>query len=359
MFSTMNVFQLIAMHTTDLVCLHDADNTIRFATPSSLRVLGFKADTLVGRKLTDFLSEDFINEMDFTTLMRFFDQPGTRIRYQINHGEGRLRWLETTYTELESIGNVQYRSLSTTRDITESVHLTEDLMNALSKEQELSKFKTNLYSVASHEFKTPLAVIQANIEMLKVKQTPKLLGMGLNTMEEEVDRLNNMIMDMLELKKLTTGRRNFNLSKVDFEQIVNELFYENKEADAKSHNLILEVRGESQELLADYSLIRYMFSNILSNSIKFSKPGSEVKVILDFDKEDIEVSFIDHGIGIPEEDQSKVFQSFYRGSNVSNVPGTGVGLSIVSEFVKLHKGKIKLVSEVNKGSTFILTLPKL
>lgn len=106
MFSTMNVFQLIATHTTDLVCLHDADNTIRFATPSSMRVLGYKAETLVGRKLTDFLSEDFINEMDFTTLMRFFDQPGTRIRYQINHGEGRLRWLETTYTELEGIGNV-------------------------------------------------------------------------------------------------------------------------------------------------------------------------------------------------------------------------------------------------------------
>ncbi len=359
MFSTMNVSQLIAMHTTDLVCLHDADNTIRFATPSSIKVLGHKAETLVGRKLTDFLSEDFINEMDFTTLMRFFDQPGTRIRYQINHGEGRLRWLETTYTELESIGNVQYRSLSTTRDITESVHLTEDLMNALSKEQELSKFKTNLYSVASHEFKTPLAVIQANIEMLKVKQSPKLLGMGLATMEEEVDRLNTMIMDMLELKKLTTGRRNFNLTKVDFVQIVKELFSESKETGEKQRTLVLEVKGEAEELQADYSLIRYIFSNMLGNSIKFSEAGTEVKVILDYEKEDLEISFVDQGIGIPEEDQSKVFQSFYRGSNVSNVPGTGVGLSIVSEFVKLHKGKIKLVSAAGKGSTFTLTLPKL
>lgn len=355
----MNVFQLIATHTTDLVCLHDADNTIRFATPSSVKILGYKAETLVGRKLTDFLSEDFINEMDFTTLMRFFDQPGTRIRYQINHGEGRLRWMETTYTELESIGNMQYRSLSTTRDITESVHLTEDLMNALSKEQELSKFKTNLYSVASHEFKTPLAVIQANIEMLKIKQSPKLIEMGLATMEEEVDRLNTMIMDMLELKKLTTGRRNFNRSRVDFVQIVRELFSETKESGAKQRTLVLEVKGEPHELHADYSLIRYIFSNMLGNSIKFSEPGTEVKVILDFEQDDLEVSFVDQGIGIPEEDQSKVFQSFYRGSNVSNVPGTGVGLSIVSEFVKLHKGKIKLVSTEGEGSTFTLSLPKL
>lgn len=111
MFSTTNVHQLISNHTTDMVCLHDADNTIRFATPSSLKVLGFPSETLIGRKLTDFLSKDFINEMDFTTLMRFFDQPGTRIRYQINHGEGRLRWLETTYTVLDTVGNVHTAAL--------------------------------------------------------------------------------------------------------------------------------------------------------------------------------------------------------------------------------------------------------
>jgi PAS domain S-box-containing protein len=359
MFSTMNVFQLIATHTTDLVCLHDADNTIRFATPSSKQILGRISDTLVGSKLTDFLSEEFINEMDFTTLMRFFDQPGTRIRYQIKHGEGRLRWLETTFTELESAGNVDYRSLSTTRDITESVHLTEDLMNALSKEQELSKFKTNLYSVASHEFKTPLAIIQANIEMLKVKKTPKLLDLGLITMEEEVDRLNSMIMDMLELKKLTTGRRTFHLSQVDFVQIAEELFNEYSDSTGNYNRSKLEVIGTPKELQADYSLIRYIFRNLLGNALKFSDVKDPVEIIIDFSQDNLEVSFIDKGIGVPEEDQVKIFQSFYRASNVSNIPGTGVGLSIVSEFIKLHKGNIKLVSEEGKGSTFIFCLPKL
>lgn len=354
----MNVYQLIAMHTTDMVCLHDADNTIRFATPSSENILGFKSDQLIGKKLTDFLSEEFINEMDFTTLMRFFDQPGTRIRYQINHGEGRLRWLETSYTILEGIGNVQYRSLSTTRDITESVHLTEDLMNALSKEQELSKFKTNLYSVASHEFKTPLAVIQANIEMLKVKQTPKLLSLGLSTMEEEVDRLNTMIMDMLELKKLTTGRRNFNLSDVDLVQTLKELINEHRESPSKPVNINYEIEGEPHSYQADYSLIRYIFSNLLGNAVKFSPENGEVNVKLIYQDDFIEIAFADHGIGIPKEDQAKVFQSFFRASNVGNIQGTGVGLSIVSEFIKLHKGKIRLQSEEGEGSTFIVSLPK-
>lgn len=359
MFSTTNVHQLISNHTTDMVCLHDADNTIRFATPSSLKILGFKSETLIGRKLTDFLSKDFINEMDFTTLMRFFDQPGTRIRYQINHGEGRLRWLETTYTVLDTVGNVQFRSLSTTRDITESVHLTEDLMTALSKEQELSKFKTNLYSVASHEFKTPLAVIQANIEMLKVKQSPKLLSLGLSTMEEEVDRLNTMIMDMLELKKLTTGRRNYNLTSLDLVQIAEELTREYKEAQNGSNRLSFAVVGLPQPIQADYSLIRYILTNLIGNALKFSGAKDPVRMELNYQNEDVELAIIDKGIGIAEEDQTKVFQSFFRGSNVSNIPGTGVGLSIVSEFVKLHKGKIKLDSQIGEGSTFTVSLPKI
>ena len=356
MFSSISVFQLIAMHTTDLVCLHDGDNSIRFATPSSADILGYPADHLLGKKLTDFLSEQFINEMDFNTLMRFFEQPGARIRYQIKHVTGKLRWLETTYTMLEP--GMNYRSLSTTRDITESVHLTDDLMQALSKEQELSKFKTNLYSIASHEFKTPLAIIQANIEMLKIKQSPKLLSSGLATMEEEVDRLNDMIMDMLELKRLTMGSRNFNTTEVDVKALISELFdmYRNEE---KNYNLELVVEGnDPYEIQADYSLMRYVFTNLIGNSIKFSKNSVQVKVLLNYQDSALEILVEDQGIGVPEDDQTKIFQSFYRGSNVGNISGTGVGLSIVSEFVNLHKGKIKLQSEVGHGSTFIITLPK-
>lgn len=232
-------------------------------------------------------------------------------------------------------------------------------MTALSKEQELSKFKTNLYSVASHEFKTPLAVIQANIEMLKVKQSPKLLSLGLSTMEEEVDRLNTMIMDMLELKKLTTGRRNYNLSSVDLVQIAEELTGEYKETHNGSDRLAFEVLGLPQPIQADYSLIRYILTNLIGNALKFSGPKDPVRMELNYEKEDVELAIIDKGIGIAEEDQSKVFQSFFRGSNVSNIPGTGVGLSIVSEFVKLHKGKIKLASQVGEGSTFTVSLPKI
>ncbi|MGB0178223.1 MAG: histidine kinase dimerization/phospho-acceptor domain-containing protein, partial [Owenweeksia sp.] len=221
------VFELIAEHTTDLVCIHDAENTIRFATPSSKVILGYEPQEIIGKKLTDFLSADFIDEMDFTTLRRFFDHPEARIRYQVEHGEGRLRWLETTFTYFGKDPQKDYSLLTSTRDITESVHLTDDLMEALSKEQEISRFKSNLYSIASHEFKTPLAVIQANIEMLRIKRSEKILENSLGSIEEEVDRLNTMIADMLELKKLTTGQTTFRPELMDIVELTEEVLEQN------------------------------------------------------------------------------------------------------------------------------------
>lgn len=357
--SPEKIYQLIAKHTTDLVCLHDDENTIRFATPSSAGVLGFPPSKLVGNKLTDFLTEDFINEMDFSTLMRFFDQPGARIRYQVLHADNRLRWLETTFTELQEEELSDYRFLSTTRDITESVHLTDDLMQALSTEQELSKLKTNLYSVASHEFKTPLAVIQANIEMLKVKQTPKLLETGLAAMEEEIDNLNYMIGDMLELKKLTSGRRNFHSSPVDLDQLMQEVVGSQVDRAGDKVQIDYTCEGKPFKVNADYSLIRYVFSNLVTNAIKFSPKQGKLAVKVDYqDPGEVQLVVQDNGIGIPEEEQKAIFQSFYRANNVGNIPGTGVGLAIVSEFVKLHKGKIKVKSQPGEGSAFTVTLPK-
>ncbi len=359
MIALDRVFELIAEHTSDLICIHDAENTIRFATPSSKSILGYKPEDIIGKKLTDFLSDEFINEMDFTTLVRFFDRPDARIRYQIKHAEKKLRWLESTFTTIGKDPLKEYSVLSSTRDITESVHLTDDLMNALAKEQELSRFKSNLYSIASHEFKTPLAVIQANIEMLKVKSGEKILKNALLSMEEEIDRLNGMIADMLELKRLTIGQVNFNPSELDISLLIKDVIDTDcKKAFPEISIIIKKEDKDIKEVSGDYSLLRYILSNLLINACKFSKKSKEVKVVLSkTDDHSLKICIIDKGIGIPLEDQESIFKSFYRANNVGNIPGTGVGLSIVKEFVALHKGSINFTSVPGKGSTFCVELP--
>jgi PAS domain S-box-containing protein len=351
------VFKLIAEHTSDLLCIHDAENTIRFATRSSRDILGYSSDDIIGKKITDFLSESFIKEMDFNTLIRFFDHPGTRIRYQINHGDGRLRWLETTFNSIGDDPQKDYSILSSTRDITESVNLTNDLMEALSKEQELSRFKSNLYSIASHEFKTPLAVIQANIEMMKVKKTERVVDNAIGSMEEEVDRLNAMIGDMLELKKLTTGQTTFRPEKFHLKELIYEVIETNISKTYAGISVKKKFRGEEQQILGDPTLIRFVLANLLSNACKFSKPKSSIEITVDYLPQEVRFAVKDYGIGIPEDEQMSIFKSFYRAKNAGNIQGTGVGLAIVKEFVDLHKGKVELSSTPGSGSTFIVCLP--
>ncbi len=352
------IYQLIAEHTSDLVCVHDSENTIRFATRSSIGILGHPSEHLIGKKLTDFLAPNFVGEMDFDTLRKFFDNPGSRIRYQITHGEGRLRWLESTFSRIDGKAEGEFSILSSTRDITESVHLTDDLMSALASEQKFSHFKENLYSVTSHEFKTPLAVIQAHIEMLRVKKdNPKILENSLNIMEGEIDQVNSMIADMLELKKLNTGKVKLKKEKLDLVELIEDYVNHDCKKAYPEIQVKLKTDGEPKELEADYSLLRYVFSNLLTNACKYSDKKPEVEINLHFNERAVHASVKDYGIGILPEDQASIFSSFFRGKNVSNVSGTGIGLSIVKEFVDLHKGNLTFESAPKEGSIFFVELP--
>lgn len=359
MVASLRLYELIADNTTDLVCLHDSLNTIRYATPSAKVILGYNPSELEGKKLTDFLSEDFLNEMDFETLKRFFDNPGARIRYQVRHADRRLRWLETKFNNVNQPLSKEFHILSSTRDITESVHLTEDLMEALSNEQEVSSFKSNLYSVASHEFKTPLAVIQANIEMLKVKSSEKFLKIALLSMEEEIDKLNGMIADMLQLKKLAANETPFYPAELNLTQLLEEIIENDIKGVYPKIDVIMKLDKALKPVLltGDYSLLRYVFGNIISNACKYSDKNTTVTINIKYKTNNWQVEVIDTGIGIPKEDQDTIFTSFFRASNVGNIAGTGVGLSIVKEFINKHHGDISFVSDLKKGTTFKVVLP--
>ena len=352
------IYQIIAENTTDLVCIHTLDSVIQYATPSSVAILGLEPADVIGKNISDFAAEEFLKEMDMSTSSRFFNINNSKIRFQVKDVYGRLKWLETSFGEIKTIEGGEY-VLSSTRDITESAHLTDDLMQALNNEQEFSQFKSNLYSIASHEFKTPLAIIQANIEMLKIKRTEKLLNTALESMEEEVEHLVAMISDMLELKKLQGGRVSFRPSDFNICEMILEII---KNDCGKAYSEIkydLNFVGEAQFINADYSLIRYSLNNVLVNAAKYSGESSVVKVdVIDWN-DGVRVEVQDFGIGIPEDEQSKIFQAFYRAQNVSNISGTGIGLSIVKEFIDLHKGSISFTSNKDNGTKFVIYIPKI
>lgn len=233
---------------------------------------------------------------------------------------------------------------------------TQELTEALSKERELSDLKLRFVSMASHEFRTPLSTILSSVS---------LIGKYTDSMEQDkrdkhilrirsaVSNLTNILNEFLSLGKIEEGKvqlhcTDFNL-KEQLQLILSEIY-----PILKTKQRIVYIHeGESLANL-DLSLLRNIMINLVSNAIKFSPEGSLVKVNSCIGNDNIVITVNDEGIGIPEEDLRHLFERFFRGKNVLNIPGTGLGLHIVSKYVELMGGTIAVESELEKGTLFTI-----
>nr|WP_315862449.1 ATP-binding protein [Picosynechococcus sp. PCC 7117] len=160
------------------------------------------------------------------------------------------------------------------------------------------------------------------------------------------------------MSRLEAGKLGCQRQAVDIVTLCQDLIAELKIGLGKQHHFNLETTGAIAAPLAlDPNLLQHILNNLLGNACKYSAPGTTVTVQLGSSAEALTLSIIDQGVGIPPEDQPHIFESFYRASNTQNIPGTGLGLNIVKEYVQLHGGQIELTSQLSKGSQFTVTIP--
>jgi signal transduction histidine kinase len=234
------------------------------------------------------------------------------------------------------------------------------LQKALEKEKELNQLKSRFVSMTSHEFRTPLTTIMGATELLKHyshqwNEEKKLVYF--NRIHTAVNRMTQMLDDMLLLGKVEAGKWDFNPVWLNLVNFCNSVVEELQVGDTREHKVIFTVEGEATDAYIDEKLLRHILTNLLSNAIKYSPVGSDVYLFLKFLNRDVIFQVQDRGIGIPKEDQKHLFEGFYRAHNVGKISGTGLGLAIVKKAVELHKGKIKLNSEVGVGTTFTVNIP--
>lgn len=359
-----DLFRLIAEHSSDLFCLHEPNGTIIYASPSSEQILGYSPAEMIGKKPLDFIESSYLKDVDKQTFISLLESRNSRIRYKFQHKNGSIRWLEATSNDIfDSSGQIT-RIQSFSRDITESVHLFDDLMKALSKEKELADLKSRFVSIASHEFRTPLSTISASAELLQYKLEATLKdskGKGLikavDAIIEEVDRMNGLINDILVLGRLEAGKTPFNPVFTDVEALLKQIINAEFTTRYPKRKVGLKIYGNNKKVEVDPSLFRHIFVNLLSNAYKYSSDNQIPKVSLRFDKNGLQIEVVDDGVGVPKEDQKNIFSSFFRARNVLNIEGTGMGLVIVKEFVELHKGAVVFESEEGKGAKFVVSIP--
>jgi signal transduction histidine kinase len=237
------------------------------------------------------------------------------------------------------------------------------LKQALLKEKELSELKVRFISIASHEFRTPLSAINFAAGSMKkywAKMELIMIERKLTKIEDQVAFMVSLLDDVLLVGQAESGKmRNHPLS-LNLGKFIDEIIEEVYHSSKKSHEILLIDTEELKriDLFIDEKLGRNIFINLLSNAMKFSPDADKVYVELSSEKDHIVISVIDFGIGILESELENIFLSFTRGENVELIQGTGLGLSIVKKAVDVMGGKIIVNSTIEKGTSFMVKIPK-
>ncbi len=229
------------------------------------------------------------------------------------------------------------------------------------KLKETDRIKTELISNVSHELRTPLASIKGFVStLLDIEVSEDNRKKFLTIVDQESDRLNQLIEDLLDLSLVESGKLQLNFEPVDISEIMEKLKPEISEK-IKKKGLFFETEAlDSLPMVrADKNALLQILVNLVSNAIKFiEKGGIWVRAEQWNRGKYIKISVQDTGIGIEEKHLEKIFEKFYRVETATHaIPGTGLGLAIVKDLVEKHKGKVWVESEVGKGSTFYFTIP--
>ncbi len=240
----------------------------------------------------------------------------------------------------------------------ESEVKNKKLSEALEREQELNQLKSRFVSMASHEIRGPLGMISLFGSILlsySDKLSDEQKNTYLNQIQDAVKHGFEMLDEVLLLSKTEAGKIEFKPKQVNADLLCHKITEEFRMISAGTHTIHFDCKYD--QILADEKLLRHILSNLLSNAIKYSPAGGAI--YFEFKRENDNAVFRvkDEGIGIPEEDQKRLFEAFHRAGNVEGIEGTGLGLSIVKQFVDLHNGKIKVKSMIGEGSIFTVSIP--
>ncbi|MFK8183881.1 MAG: PAS domain S-box protein [Phormidesmis sp.] len=366
-------FRTLIENALDIIMILALDGTIHYISPSVKNVLGYASSDLVGQNVERFIHPDdwathrympdaTLRDLLISTTQRP-DLEGpmqSPIEFRFRHQESDT-WpiLEAVSQPFLDAGDT-LRVIVNARDITERKRLDETRL-ALEREKELSNLKTRFFSMASHEFRTPLSTALAAAQLLAQSQsvwddTAKRIR-NLNRIQDSIRNTVQLLDDILTINRAESGNLAFNPKPLAL-QLYCDHFVEEMQLNAGDQdNLKFVAEGETRPIALDEKLLRSILSNLLSNAIKYSPDDGIITLRLVFSSEAAIIHVEDHGIGIPLENQKHLFEPFQRGKNVRNVPGTGLGLAVVKKCVDLHQGKIDVVSEVGVGTTCSVTLP--
>ena len=235
-----------------------------------------------------------------------------------------------------------------------------EIRKALEREKELNDLKTNFVSMASHEFRTPLSTIMSSTSLIEKhlkNGTIEKTGRHFERIMYSVKHLTEILDDILSLTKLAEGKIPSRPERFMIHKFCKEFIDMHKGLLKSDQELVKEIPSVDYEVFLDKKLLNHILLNLFSNAIKYSKDDGKILCIMKVVDDQLLIQVVDEGVGIPLAEQKHLFTRFFRGSNVINVQGTGLGLNIVCEYLEVMNGIIDFESKENEGTTFTVKIP--
>lgn len=342
----------------DIIFNIDKFGNFTFLNPAWEKITGYKSDEYIGKNYIEYFVKQLPSSTDtFDSLVNKSGKLSQK-EYLVNtrFGEKVLNvYLEEIKLNSEIVG---YRG--TASDITDRKKVEEQMKLAMQREKELNELKSKFVGMVSHEFRTPLATISSSVELVKLIAEKfdstlfEKIYKHTNKVNEQIKRMTELMNEVLLISKIESGGVSATFEKIDLMSIVRDVKNEHLYTDFQ-----ININSKSKKIIVnmDQNMIHHILTNLLSNAIKYSSDLKVVDINIIAQDDFISIEVRDYGIGIPEKDQAKLFTSFFRASNISNLPGTGLGLVVVKYFLDLHGGHIDVKSTQNKGSSFLIKIP--
>ena len=235
----------------------------------------------------------------------------------------------------------------------------EKLKGSLEKEQELNLLQRQFITMASHEFRTPLAIIDSaaqKINRRKDRITPDDLQTRTGKIRDAVVRMTSLMESTLSVARLEAGKLDIKVDDCDVRRVV-ETVCERQQELSMSHKITTDLLDIPDMIQADPNALEQVFTNLLSNAVKYSPDAPNINVKGWCEDNELVIAVKDNGLGIPEDELPKMFTRFFRAKTSNGIVGTGIGLNLVKLFVEAHQGSISVKSNLHEGSTFTVRLP--
>lgn len=341
----------------------DHDGKIVLVNEAGAQLLGYERNELVGQPIEVLVPDEVrpnhpkCNAL-FEASKSMHHQQVLELRAQ--RKDGTTFPVEIQLSQIETQPAPMVMSLII--DLTERKEAEQALKQALAHEKELGDLKSRFVSMASHEFRTPLAAIMATTETLTIyrdKMNPAQIDARLDKIRQQINHMKDIMEEVLELARIQAGYAEFKPSISHFDALCEEIIEEFDSQAVYRGRMVYTCDHSPVEAFFDRRLARQIISNLVSNALKYSPETKPVHIQLRNEAHQLVLTVADEGIGIPPKDLKHLFEPFHRASNVGTISGTGLGLSITKQAVDLHGGTIIPDSVEGRGTTFTVTLPKL